>query len=73
MAWLSEAIIEKAPRSWRISSAAMVSRRIRLSAKATSSGMVAIEVVAHHQHVEVFVERVDGIGAGRVGRGRQDV
>ena len=39
MAWLSEAIMEKAPRSWRMSSAAMVSGRMRLSAKATSSGM----------------------------------
>jgi hypothetical protein len=41
MAWLSDAIIEKAPRSCKISSAAMVSLRMRLSAKATSSGMRA--------------------------------
>jgi len=34
-----EAIIENAPRSCRMSSAAMVSRRIRDSAKATSSAM----------------------------------
>ena len=39
MAWLSEAMIENAPMSCRMSSAAMVSRRMRLSAKATSSGM----------------------------------
>jgi hypothetical protein len=39
IAWLSEAMIEKAPRSWRMSSAAMVSRRMRDSAKATSSGI----------------------------------
>ena len=39
IAWLSDDIIEKAPMSWRMSSAAMVSRRMRLSAKATSSGM----------------------------------
>ena len=39
MAWLSEEITEKAPRSCRISSAAMVSLRMRLSAKATSSGI----------------------------------
>ena len=40
MAWESEPIIEIAPRSWRMSSAAMVDGRIRLSAKARSSGMV---------------------------------
>ena len=39
MAWLSDEMIEKAPMSWRMSSAAMVSRRMRLSAKATSSGI----------------------------------
>ena len=35
----SDEMIENAPRSCRISSAAMVSLRIRLSAKATSSGI----------------------------------
>lgn len=40
MAWLSELIIENAPRSCRMSSAAIVSRRIRLSANATSSAML---------------------------------
>jgi hypothetical protein len=39
MAWLSEAMIEKAPMSCRMSSAAMVSLRMRLSAKAMSSGI----------------------------------
>jgi len=39
MAWLSELIIENAPMSCRMSSAAMVSLRMRLSAKATSSAM----------------------------------
>jgi len=39
MAWLSELMMERAPMSWRMSSAAMVSGRMRLSAKATSSGM----------------------------------
>ena len=39
IAWLSELIMLIAPMSWRMSSAAMVSRRMRLSAKATSSGM----------------------------------
>ncbi len=39
MAWLSELIMLNAPRSWRMSSAAMVSRRMRDSAKATSSAM----------------------------------
>ena len=39
MAWLSLEIIEIAPRSCRTSSAAIVSARMRLSAKATSSGI----------------------------------
>jgi hypothetical protein len=39
MAWLSDAMIEKAPMSCRMSSAAMVSLRMRLSAKAMSSGI----------------------------------
>ena len=51
-----------------MSSAAMVSRRMRLSAKATSSGIVGVEVMADHQHVEMLVERVDRVGPGRVGR-----
>ncbi|MNR36252.1 hypothetical protein D3C85_1541500 [compost metagenome] len=39
MACESLEIIEKAPRSWRMSSAAMVSRRMRDSAKAMSSAI----------------------------------
>ena len=39
MAWLSDDIIESAPRSCRMSSAAIVSLRMRLSAKARSSAM----------------------------------
>ncbi len=38
MAWESDPIMEMAPRSWSTSSAAMVLARIRLSAKARSSG-----------------------------------
>ena len=41
MAWLSELNMLIAPRSCRMSSAAMVSLRMRLSAKARSSGMPA--------------------------------
>ena len=41
IAWLSDDIIESAPRSCRMSSAAIVSLRMRLSAKATSSGIEA--------------------------------
>ncbi len=62
MAWLSEAMIENAPMSWRMSSAAIVSLRMRLSAKATSSGIDGIEVMADHQHVEMLVDRVDRVG-----------
>ena len=39
IAWLSLEIMLIAPRSWRMSSAAMVSPRMRLSAKDTSSGI----------------------------------
>ena len=56
-----------------MSSAAMVSLRMRLSAKATSSGMRRVEVMAHHQHVEMLVERVHREGPRRIGRGRQHV
>ena len=56
IAWLSDDIIENAPRSCRMSSAAIVSLRMRLSAKATSSGMLRVEVMAHHQHVEMLVD-----------------
>ena len=40
IAWESEEIILNAPKSWRMSSAAIVSRRMRDSANATSSGML---------------------------------
>ena len=62
-----------APRSCSTSSAAIVSRRMRLSANARSSAIDGVEVVAHHQHVEVLVDRVDGVGHRRVGRRRQEV
>ena len=39
IAWLSDEMIENAPMSCRMSSAAIVSLRMRLSAKATSSGI----------------------------------
>ena len=32
-----------------------------------------VEVMADHEHVEMLVDRVDGVGPGRVGRGRQHV
>ena len=69
----SEEYIEITPRSCSTSSAAIVSARMRLSAKATSSGDGRVEVVADHQHVEVLGERVDGVRPGRVGRGGQHV
>jgi len=34
---------------------------------------VRIEMVAHHQHVQMLVERVHRVGPRRVGRGRQHV
>jgi hypothetical protein len=48
-------------------------RRMRDSAKATSSGIDGDEVMADHQHVEVLVDGVDRVGAGRVGGGGQHV
>ena len=51
----------------------MVSRRMRDSAKATSSGILGLRVVAHHQHIQVLVQGVAGVGTGGVGGGRQHV
>ena len=45
-----------------MSSAAIVSRRMRDSANAIL-GNRRIEVMAHHQHVEMLVNGVDGVGA----------
>src|SRR5271165_775892 len=36
-------------------------------------GDAGVEVVTHHQHVEVPVDGVDRVGTGRIGRRRQDV
>ena len=36
-------------------------------------GDLGVEVMADHEHVEMLVDRVDGVGPGRVGRGRQHV
>src|SRR5207244_10849000 len=36
-------------------------------------GDARVEVVAHHQHVQVLVDGVDRVGPRRVGRGRQHV
>ncbi|MPL94808.1 hypothetical protein SDC9_40966 [bioreactor metagenome] len=36
-------------------------------------GHLVVEVVAHHQHVEVFLDRVLGVGPRRVGRGRDHI
>ena len=55
-----------------MSSAAMVSRRMRLPAKAMSRDRL-VEVVADHQHIQVFFQRVHREGSRRVGGGRQDV
>ncbi len=36
-------------------------------------GNARVQVVADHQHVDVFVERVDGVGSRRVGAGGQHI
>ena len=59
--------------SCRISSAAIVSLRMRLSAKARSSAIDGVEVMAHHQHVEMLVDGVAGERPGRIGGRRQHV
>ncbi len=62
-----------APRSCKMSSAAIVSLRIRLSAKATSSGMRRIEVMGDHHHVERLVERIYRVRPRRSRRRRDDI
>ncbi len=41
--------------------------------KSNVFGNGRIKVVTDHQHVEVLIDRVDGVGPRRVGRGRQHV
>jgi len=36
-------------------------------------GNLGVEVVAHHQHVEVLLERVAGVGPGGIGAARQHI
>ena len=61
MPWLSEPSIEIAPMSCSTSSAAMVCRRDAALGECHVLRDRRIEVMAHHRHVEVFVERVDGV------------
>ena len=53
----SDDIIENAPRSCRMSSAAIVSRADPRLGERDVLGDRRVEVVAHHQHVEVLVDR----------------
>ena len=62
-----------APISCRTSSAAIVSARMRDSAKAEIFGNRRAQVMADHEHVEMLVERVDGEGHGGVGGGGQAI
>jgi len=32
-----------------------------------------VQMMAHHQHVQMLIDGVDGVGPGRIGRGRQHV
>ena len=73
MPWLSEPSIEIAPMSCSTSSAAIVCGADAALGEGDVLGDGRVEVVAHHRHVEVFVERVDRVGVGRVGRRRQAV
>ena len=69
---VGEEIILESARSWRMSSAAIVSRRIR-DPRTHVFGDFGIEMVAHHQHIEVLVERVHRIRPRRIGRRRQHI
>ena len=73
IAWLSEEMIENAPRSCRMSSAAIVSRADAAFGERHVLGDRRIEVVAHHQHVEMLVDGVDRVRPRRIGGGRQHV
>ena len=73
MAWLSEEIIEIAPRSCRMSSAAIVSRADPAFGEGDILGDVGVEVVTHHQHVEMLFQGVHREGPRRVGGGGQHV
>ena len=64
---------EMAPRSWRMSSAAIVSRRMRIRRRPRPPGCCGIEVVAHHQHVEVLLQRVERVGPRGLVRAGQHV
>ena len=73
MACESDDIMLIAPRSWRTSSAAMVSARMRDSAKARSSGIDGTQMMADHEHVQMLIQGVHGEGHRRIGRRRQAV
>ena len=62
-----------APRSCSTSSAAIVSAANPALGERHVLGHVGVEVMAHHQHVEVLVQRVDREGPRRVRRARQHV
>ena len=67
----SDDIIEIAPRSCRMSS-----NRLPPDARLGERqilGNRGIKVMAHHQHVEMLVNGVDGVGHRRIGRRRQEV
>ena len=73
MAWESEEMIEMAPRSCRMSSARDGGGPDPGLGEGEVLGHGRVEVVADHQHVEVFLDGVDGVRPGRVGGAGQDV
>ena len=56
-----------------MSSAAIVSLRMRLSGKGEIFRDRRVEMVADHQHIEMLVDRIHREGARRIGRGGNDV
>ena len=73
IAWASDEVIEIAPMSCRMSSAAMVVAADPGLGEGQILGHGGVEVMADHQHVEVLGDGVHGVRQGRVGRSRNDV
>jgi hypothetical protein len=73
IAWLSDPIIEIAPRSCSTSSAAIVEGPDAALGEGQVLGHGRVQVVADDEHVEVLVEGVDGVRPGRVRAAGQDV
>ena len=73
IAWLSLDIIENAPRSCSRSSAAIVSGANARLRKGHVLRDLGIEVMTHHEHVEMLIDRVHREGTRGIGGGGQHI